>query len=136
MFVPPPSSIVLILTETAGNGAMLYLVMSIEIALGLICGCLPGIRPLLSRVLPRYFGGGARSNSHGCTYGNTVNNKRNVSSGLGARRAGFRDLKTMEVRTDIELCVQCGQSGVSAAEDIGRLDNPLTRNGSEDKIIP
>ncbi|KAF1965814.1 hypothetical protein BU23DRAFT_397271, partial [Bimuria novae-zelandiae CBS 107.79] len=40
--------------DTLWNGATLYVILSIENAVGIICGCLPACRPLL-RLLPRYF---------------------------------------------------------------------------------
>ncbi|KAH7377727.1 hypothetical protein BKA66DRAFT_533589 [Pyrenochaeta sp. MPI-SDFR-AT-0127] len=122
--------------DRSWNGAILYLVMSVEVSLGLICGCLPGIRPLLSQLFPRVFGSMAGSNSSGYANGNMTNTRRDNTSGLGARRAGFRDLKTIEVRTDIELRVKSDNSDVSSSDGVVRQDSPYVRSGSEDRIIP
>jgi hypothetical protein len=39
----------------AGHGATLYSIVCIETSLGIICGCLPACKPLMSRILPRVF---------------------------------------------------------------------------------
>ena len=37
-------------------GATVFAVMSVETCIGIVCGCLPGCKPLMSRVFPQFFG--------------------------------------------------------------------------------
>ncbi|KAJ4358702.1 uncharacterized protein N0V89_003286 [Didymosphaeria variabile] len=37
-------------------GATVFAVMSVETCIGIVCGCLPGCKPLMSRLLPQVFG--------------------------------------------------------------------------------
>jgi hypothetical protein len=39
-----------------GEGAIIFILACIETNVGIICGCLPGVKPLLSRMFPKYFG--------------------------------------------------------------------------------
>jgi hypothetical protein len=42
----------------ADEGAIVFILACIEMNLGIICGSLPGCKPLLSRLFPRMFGSG------------------------------------------------------------------------------
>jgi hypothetical protein len=37
------------------NGAILYTIVAIETNLGIICGCLPSTKPIMSKLVPRLF---------------------------------------------------------------------------------
>ncbi|KAF2019062.1 hypothetical protein BU24DRAFT_111794 [Aaosphaeria arxii CBS 175.79] len=55
-------------------GAIIWLVMSVEMNLGIICGCLSGVKPVLAVVFPRLFASSYKSNSRPTypTYGRTT----------------------------------------------------------------
>ena len=54
--LPRSSSICLIvLTCIPGHGAALYAIVAIESSLGIVCGCLPGCKPLMTELFPRIF---------------------------------------------------------------------------------
>jgi hypothetical protein len=37
------------------NDAVVYVTMAMETNIGIICGCLPGCKPLMSRIFPKLF---------------------------------------------------------------------------------
>lgn len=39
----------------AGHGAETFIIMCAETGVGIACGCLPGCKPLMNRLFPRYF---------------------------------------------------------------------------------
>ncbi|PVH99916.1 hypothetical protein DM02DRAFT_593648 [Periconia macrospinosa] len=45
------------------NAAKVWIVMTLEMNLGIICGCLSGVRPVLAVIFPRYFTECAKPNS-------------------------------------------------------------------------
>jgi hypothetical protein len=51
------------LTKFSGDGALTFIIMAVEAGVGVICGCLPGCKPLMSLMLPRVFGNTSNSNS-------------------------------------------------------------------------
>lgn len=42
--------------KKTGHGAETFIIMSAEGSIGIACGCLPGCKPLMNRLFPRYFG--------------------------------------------------------------------------------
>jgi hypothetical protein len=46
-----------------GDGATTFVIMTVEAGVGVICGCLPGCKPLMSRMFPRVFGTVSNSNA-------------------------------------------------------------------------
>lgn len=46
-------------------GATVFAVMTIETCLGIVCGCLPGCKPLMSRLFPQVFGTTANRSTTG-----------------------------------------------------------------------
>lgn len=60
-------------------GATVFVVMSIETGIGILCGCLPGCKPLMSRMFPRVFG--TISNGHNTLSRNRRAVKEIVSPG-------------------------------------------------------
>lgn len=61
-------------------GATVFVVMSIETGIGIVCGCFPGCKPLMSRMFPRVFGT-TSSGSNGLPRNERVQ-KETVSSGM------------------------------------------------------
>jgi hypothetical protein len=49
-------------------GATVFAVMSVETCLGIVCGCLPGCKPLMSRMLPQVFGTPSNRSNSGQRY--------------------------------------------------------------------
>lgn len=49
------------LTVYTGNGAPIYAMMSVEMNLGIVCGCLSGIKPILVSLFPSFFGSSNRT---------------------------------------------------------------------------
>ncbi|ORX93230.1 hypothetical protein BCR34DRAFT_608618 [Clohesyomyces aquaticus] len=45
------------------NAAIIYAVMSIEMNLGIICGCMSGVKPVLAVLFPRLFTSSSRTNT-------------------------------------------------------------------------
>ena len=41
--------------DVSGNGATLYAIVAIETSIGIICGCLPGCKPLMTKMFPHFF---------------------------------------------------------------------------------
>jgi hypothetical protein len=39
-----------------GQGGKTFIIMCVEGAIGIVCGCLPGCKPLLNKLFPSYFG--------------------------------------------------------------------------------
>jgi hypothetical protein len=46
-----------------GDGATTFVIMTVEAGVGVVCGCLPGCKPLMSRMFPRVFGTVSNSNA-------------------------------------------------------------------------
>lgn len=121
--------------QLAGNGTIVYLIVTVEISLGVICGCLPGIRPLMSQLFPRVFG--TMSNiSKG--YGSNGKGGNGPDQSGHKSRRGFRGLKEIEVTKDVELAVHVHKNNFSNTDKHiePRLGSGYTRNGSQDWIIP
>ncbi|KAL5381811.1 hypothetical protein DPSP01_006994 [Paraphaeosphaeria sporulosa] len=74
-------------------GATVFAVMSIETCLGIVCGCLPGCKPLMSRLFPQVFGTPSnRSNSGPARYPRQVKEilSSNDSRTLQGTEASFQ----------------------------------------------
>jgi hypothetical protein len=61
-----------------GDGACTFVIMTVEAGVGVICGCLPGCKPLMSRMFPRVFG--TVSNTNAQAYQQTPGKMLNDSS--------------------------------------------------------
>jgi hypothetical protein len=61
----------------AGHGSVLFVIISIETSIGIICGCLPGCKPLFTKMFPTVFARSTNVNS----YGNSRNKKPKQYSG-------------------------------------------------------
>jgi hypothetical protein len=51
------------LTFYTGYGATTFIIMSVESGVGVVCGCLPGCKPLMNKLFPRVFGNTSQSSS-------------------------------------------------------------------------
>jgi hypothetical protein len=63
-------------TLLLGNAAPVYALMTLEMNLGIICGCLSGIKPVLALFFPRLFGTSYQTSTHPTPY-NYSNQSRN-----------------------------------------------------------
>ncbi|KAL4941709.1 hypothetical protein BDV06DRAFT_222847 [Aspergillus oleicola] len=99
------------------NGAIIFLIVAVECNLGIVCGCLPGIRPLMSKIFP-----GLTSSTYNS--GRGKNSHVQVSSN---QRSGqqYQDMHSIHVRKDVELSV------ISRPLD-GRWDAPHYHTGRSD----
>jgi hypothetical protein len=44
------------LTQRLGEASIIYALMAVEMNLGIICGCLSGVKPVLAVIFPHFFG--------------------------------------------------------------------------------
>ncbi|KAL3471573.1 hypothetical protein BJX99DRAFT_266619 [Aspergillus californicus] len=105
------------------NGGIIFIIVGVECNLGIICGCLPGVRPLISKIFPSltsstYNSGGGR--------GSNVQ----VSSGVKSERR-YQDIHSIHIRKDIELSVV----NKSCDERWDRPHGPTGRCDSEEWIF-
>jgi hypothetical protein len=105
------------------NGAIIFIIVAVECNLGVVCGCLPGVRPLMSKIFP-----GLTSSTFNSGRGKISHVQ--ISSGL---RSGneFQDLHSIHVRKDVELSVV----KKSGDERWDRPQNPAGRSDSEEWIF-
>jgi hypothetical protein len=110
-------------------------ITTIETNVGIICGCIPSIKPILSRLFPRL--SGSTQSKGGST---------NRSKSYGKRSAPFQSLQDdtihlksqlgnsggITVRNDIELT---RYTPSSASGDSKKQTNSAGRNGSEERIF-
>ncbi|KAL3451247.1 hypothetical protein BJX65DRAFT_237705 [Aspergillus insuetus] len=105
------------------NGAIIFIIVAVECNLGVVCGCLPGVRPLMSKIFPGLtsstFNSGRGKSSH-----------VQITSGLRSGK-DFNDLRSIHVRKDVELSVV----NKSANERWDRPQNPAGRSDSEEWIF-
>ncbi|KAF2472809.1 uncharacterized protein BDR25DRAFT_200116, partial [Lindgomyces ingoldianus] len=57
------TSVYLASYDTLWNGSTLYAIIAIETSIGIVCGCLPACKPLMSKMLPQIF-----ATSHGSNH--------------------------------------------------------------------
>lgn len=65
------------LTAGPGEASIVYAVMNLEVNLGIICGCLSGVKPVMAVVFPRLFGTSYKTNSRPTypTYGRSTHHE-------------------------------------------------------------
>jgi hypothetical protein len=56
LYVSFPLSCLLLLTQSKDEGAIVFILAGLETNLAIMCGSLPGCKPLLARACPKYFG--------------------------------------------------------------------------------
>jgi hypothetical protein len=69
----------------AGHGSVLFAIISIETSIGIVCGCLPGCKPLFAKLLPSVF---AHSNGPS-SYARSQNRKTQQTLGKTADGKSF-----------------------------------------------
>ncbi|KAL4933705.1 uncharacterized protein BDV17DRAFT_66395 [Aspergillus undulatus] len=79
------------------NGAIIFIIIAVECNLGVVCGCLPGIRPLMSKIFP------------GLT-SSTYNSGRGTSSHVQVssnQKSGhqYQDIHSIHVTKEVQLSV-------------------------------
>ncbi|KAF1809812.1 hypothetical protein P152DRAFT_150824 [Eremomyces bilateralis CBS 781.70] len=86
--------------DVAYNSTIVYVISDVEICLGIICGCLPGIRPVIRKLFPTLIG----SSDHPST---APSGRRHTDLGYSgplssqqSRNAGYRDI---HVTLDVEM---------------------------------
>lgn len=76
------------------EGSIIFMLACLESNLGIICGCLPGIKPLLSATWPRIFGSNSMSRTSGSGGGHSITSITYRLPGarlsIGSHRIGFR----------------------------------------------
>ncbi|KAF2182202.1 hypothetical protein K469DRAFT_637002 [Zopfia rhizophila CBS 207.26] len=77
------------------HASIIYAVMAVEMNLGIICGCLSGVKPVLAVVFPRFFASSYKTNTHPRpTYGHSTHPESfpfqplSDTSNLGKVKAG------------------------------------------------
>lgn len=63
------------LTAHAGHGSVLFVIISIETSIGIVCGCLPGCKPLFGRIWPSIFAPSGSTNKKSSYALSNRNNK-------------------------------------------------------------
>ena len=56
-------------SSIAGNATPVYALMTLEMNLGIICGCLSGVKPVLAVVFPRFFASSYKTRTYPTPYG-------------------------------------------------------------------
>jgi hypothetical protein len=88
-------------------GAIVFICLSFETYLGIICGCIPGVRPIASKIFPKILRTSA-NRSDGNTAGNKSwgnNIKSDQYSSSQMSNKGYREFDNIQVTKDIELSV-------------------------------
>jgi hypothetical protein len=63
--------------------------MTLEMNLGIICGCLSGVKPVLAVFFPRLFASSQKTRTHQTPYGYNPNSKRAAGTAGSARKQSF-----------------------------------------------
>ncbi|KAL4919294.1 hypothetical protein BDW62DRAFT_209779 [Aspergillus aurantiobrunneus] len=79
------------------NGAIIFIIVAVECNLGVVCGCLPGVRPLMSKIFP-----GLTSSTHNSGRGKSSHAQ--ASSNIKSRHE-YQTMHSIHVRKDVELSV-------------------------------
>ncbi|KAI8933452.1 hypothetical protein NX059_010066 [Plenodomus lindquistii] len=91
------------------HGATTFIVMSVESNFGVICGCLPGCKPLMNRLFPRIF---ASSSTSSYPRPSAQERVRELQSSQGAREHDAYPLKSLaEDETGFVMPVQWKKEG-------------------------
>ncbi|KAL5336498.1 hypothetical protein BJX70DRAFT_389932 [Aspergillus crustosus] len=105
------------------NGAIIFIIVAVECNLGVVCGCLPGVRPLMSKIFP-----GLTSSTYNSGRGKISHAQ--VTSGIKSGHE-YQDIHSIHVRKDVELKVV----NRHVDERWDRSQNPGGRSDSEEWIF-
>ena len=97
--------------SSLGHGATLMTIVAIETSLGIMCGCLPGCKPLLTALFPRFF-----ESSH------NVRSLNKVSSKMNGQSFPFQSLDGAVSKNDHRGSLSLSKSKVGAVESGNRKD--------------
>jgi hypothetical protein len=114
-----------------GDAAPIYALMTLEMNLGITCGCLSGVKPVLAACLPRLFGSSNKTRTHQTSHG----------YGAHSQPARTTDHQSLPVHPISETATNDGDSKIENAEaSIGSLRNfawaSASGVGSEGRRIP
>jgi hypothetical protein len=87
------------LTLRTGYGATTFIIMSVESGVGVVCGCLPGCKPLMNKMFPRVFGNTSQSSSRRRPSTNFLSGKLSSSSAAKSEQESYR-MQTLQSRPD------------------------------------
>ncbi|OJJ57701.1 hypothetical protein ASPSYDRAFT_133705 [Aspergillus sydowii CBS 593.65] len=99
------------------NGAIIFIIVAVECNLGVVCGCLPGVRPLMAKIFPSLTSSTYNSGRAKISHGQGSSNLRSGQE--------YQEMHSIHVRKDIELSV------VYRPVD-ERWDRPMDTTGSGD----
>ncbi|KAI4664705.1 uncharacterized protein J4E79_003003 [Alternaria viburni] len=84
-------------------GATTFVIMSVESGVGVICGCLPGCKPLMNKLFPRVFGNTSQASSRRRPSNNFLGGKfaPTSSSSAGKSEQGSYRMQAFQSRPDV-----------------------------------
>ncbi|KAH7084010.1 hypothetical protein FB567DRAFT_499647 [Paraphoma chrysanthemicola] len=95
------------------HGATCFIVGAVESCVGVACGCLPGCKPLMSKLFPRVFGA-TTQNSHSRRYAYAHDRGKQLEAGRSQRSDNSDSYKLRSVSIDeIDLIVPARTRGNS-----------------------
>ncbi|KAL1799857.1 hypothetical protein ACET3X_000199 [Alternaria dauci] len=80
-------------------GATSFIIMSVESGVGVVCGCLPGCKPLMNKMFPRAFGNTSQSSSRRRPSANFLSKKLSSSSAANSEQGSYR-MQPLQSRPD------------------------------------
>ncbi|KIW08005.1 uncharacterized protein PV09_00951 [Verruconis gallopava] len=113
-------------------GGIVFMCLAFETYLGIICGCLPGVRPIVSKLFPRIFkstihrSGG---NSGNQSWGKHL--KPNQFSSTASSN-GYRDIESIQITKDVELSVTTKAAEGKVQRSGSDSQRPLKTAGNEE----
>jgi hypothetical protein len=111
------------------EGATLYIIVAIETSIGIICGCLPACKPLMSKMLPHVF-----TSTHGSSH-------KKTSTKIPGQPFPFQSLNrgiTKEEAFDVQYTQAIddgGERGGSIIESRTEVDGDAVSAGSCEWIM-
>ncbi len=112
---------------------MFYILVSVELSLGIICGSLPGIRPLVLRMWPTYTESNASSGVLKGSSGKASSHNQGDDSRKSALKAHSAELGLST--NDYELGTLDERPENTSLDIDRRMESSGMRQGSEDRII-
>ncbi|CEL00867.1 hypothetical protein ASPCAL00460 [Aspergillus calidoustus] len=113
------------------NGAIIFIIVAIEVNLGIVCGCLPGIRPIIRRLFPKL----QSSTQHSERGGYSSNVKGSAVSWKDKK--GFQGIHSGSIRVtnEVELSVWNARDGRDGCRDRERIDAVGKGRGDSEEWI-
>ncbi|KAF2646758.1 hypothetical protein P280DRAFT_416305 [Massarina eburnea CBS 473.64] len=82
--------------DTFWNGGILLVICSLETSLAIACGCLPGCKPLMSRLFPRVFGTTVSRDNSNARPSNSFFSPKYLSSSSGTAHSQSFQLQSLD----------------------------------------